>query len=471
MSKDETKEKNPSTATELLRNILASKSKFRESKDKDTEQEMTLQLVNVTKSSAKKEALESKTIVKEVKQLKRMVNKVEILDGRYIKFEDKDKQYKPVVCKELSLPIINYLNQGPAFVSPPKPLPKESRDNTQFQLDSNFKDATKKENGYCEICAVHFEDLEIHRSTEQHTSYISDGTNYASLDRVISNVNKRNENEITENCTIKGISMFNAELIETVISRGYVKGTIEGNEDCWRHLAFANGGKTQKDLDDTKLLELVPEEIMSMIEKQIRQSLGEHYENGYIRDYIIKVLLPDAIICLFSTVMKWTKAKTEEHFKAYLTHIDENNDITVKDDETFQQHIKRGMVNHQNFIKELHSKIQNKRSQIDFKVTNEAAEATKVSDAEIESAKKVSLQSTEANATNTKGQPKKRKSGSIVKECPVCNISQKYITRHLRRAHKWSWESAAAASSQFGLKNSQKKGEFVCYIIKTYSVP
>lgn len=326
--------------------------------------------------------------------MKRIVNKVEILDGRYIKFKDKNKQYKPVVCKELSLPIINYLDQGPAFVSPPKHLPKELRDNTKIQLDSNFKETTKKENGYCEICAVHFEDLEIHRLTEQHTSYISDGNNYASLDRVISNVNKRNENEITDNCTIKGISMFIAELIETVISRGYVEGTMEGNEDCWRHLEFANGGKTQKDLDDTKLLELVPEEIMSIIEKQIRQNLGEYYENGYIREYIIKVLLPDAVIWLFSTVMKWTEAKTEEHFKAYLTHINENNDMTFKEDETFQQYSKRGMVNHQNFIKELQSKIQNKRSQIDFKVTNEATEATKVSDAEIESAKKVSLQST-----------------------------------------------------------------------------
>ncbi|NXR01521.1 DBF4B protein, partial [Sagittarius serpentarius] len=106
----------------------------------------------------------------------------------FLKVEDQSRQFRPFHHQFKSFPDLNFL--APKSSSPFEPL--KSLLNSCRASDgeksprSTLVTAPKKKRGFCECCQETFEELQKHLQSPQHKQFALDDSQYAPVDRVIS---------------------------------------------------------------------------------------------------------------------------------------------------------------------------------------------------------------------------------------------------------------------------------------------
>ena len=90
-----------------------------------------------------------------------------VKDGYYLKFEDVQRQFRPVERQFDSIPCMINIHDPARIVKPPK------------------KRKVKKGDGYCEICDVPCLDVDKHCKTKRHRQFADKDENYKGLDEII----------------------------------------------------------------------------------------------------------------------------------------------------------------------------------------------------------------------------------------------------------------------------------------------
>ncbi|NXX58838.1 DBF4B protein, partial [Scopus umbretta] len=106
----------------------------------------------------------------------------------FLKVEDQSRQFRPFHHQFKSFPDLNFL--APKSSSPFEPL-KSLSNSCRASEEEKSPQSTpvtvpKKKRGFCECCQETFEELQKHLQSPQHKRFALDDSQYAPVDRVIS---------------------------------------------------------------------------------------------------------------------------------------------------------------------------------------------------------------------------------------------------------------------------------------------
>ncbi|NXU45682.1 DBF4B protein, partial [Drymodes brunneopygia] len=106
----------------------------------------------------------------------------------FLKVEDQSRQFRPFHHQFQSFPDLNFL--APKSSSPFEPL-KSLSNSCQASAGGKSPHSTpitvpRKRRGFCECCQETFEELQKHLQSPQHQRFARDSSQYAAVDRVIS---------------------------------------------------------------------------------------------------------------------------------------------------------------------------------------------------------------------------------------------------------------------------------------------
>ncbi|NXI50704.1 DBF4B protein, partial [Chloroceryle aenea] len=106
----------------------------------------------------------------------------------FLKVEDQSRQFRPFHQQFKSFPTLNFL--APKSSSPFEPLKSLSNSCRASDGEKSPRStpvmAPKKKRGFCECCQETFEELQKHLQSPQHKRFALDDSQYAPVDRVIS---------------------------------------------------------------------------------------------------------------------------------------------------------------------------------------------------------------------------------------------------------------------------------------------
>ncbi|NWQ86034.1 DBF4B protein, partial [Burhinus bistriatus] len=110
----------------------------------------------------------------------------------FLKVEDQSRQFRPFHHQFKSFPDLNFL--APKSSSPFEPL-KNLSNSCRASKGEKSPQSTpvtvpKKKRGFCECCQETFEELQKHLQSPQHKQFALDDSQYAPVDRVISQLTK-----------------------------------------------------------------------------------------------------------------------------------------------------------------------------------------------------------------------------------------------------------------------------------------
>ncbi|NXD86794.1 DBF4B protein, partial [Halcyon senegalensis] len=106
----------------------------------------------------------------------------------FLKVEDQSRQFRPFHHQFKSFPTLNFL--APKSSSPFEPLKSPLNSCRASDAEKSPRStpvtALKKKRGFCECCQETFEELQKHLESPQHKQFALDDSQYAPVDRVIS---------------------------------------------------------------------------------------------------------------------------------------------------------------------------------------------------------------------------------------------------------------------------------------------
>ncbi|NXJ39316.1 DBF4B protein, partial [Ciconia maguari] len=106
----------------------------------------------------------------------------------FLKVEDQSRQFRPFHHQFKSFPDLNF--QAPKSSSPFEPLKSLSNSCRASEGEKSPQSTPvtvpKKKRGFCECCQETFEELQKHLQSPQHKQFALDDSQYAPVDRVIS---------------------------------------------------------------------------------------------------------------------------------------------------------------------------------------------------------------------------------------------------------------------------------------------
>ncbi|KFM13305.1 Protein DBF4 B, partial [Aptenodytes forsteri] len=106
----------------------------------------------------------------------------------FLKVEDQSRQFRPFHHQFKSFPDLNFL--APKSSSPFEPLKSLSNSCRASEGEKSPRSVPvtvpKKKRGFCECCQETFEELQKHLQSPQHKRFALDDSQYAPVDRVIS---------------------------------------------------------------------------------------------------------------------------------------------------------------------------------------------------------------------------------------------------------------------------------------------
>ncbi|NXX99489.1 DBF4B protein, partial [Centropus bengalensis] len=106
----------------------------------------------------------------------------------FLKVEDESRQFRPFHLQFKTFPDLNFL--APKSSSPFEPLKSQSNSckasEGKKSPQSTAVTVPKKRKGFCECCQETFEELHQHLQSPQHKCFALDNSQYAPVDRVIS---------------------------------------------------------------------------------------------------------------------------------------------------------------------------------------------------------------------------------------------------------------------------------------------
>ncbi|KFW70182.1 Protein DBF4 B, partial [Pygoscelis adeliae] len=106
----------------------------------------------------------------------------------FLKVEDQSRQFRPFHHQFKSFPDLNFL--APKSSSPFEPLKSLSNSCRASEEEKSPRSipvtVPKKKRGFCECCQETFEELQKHLQSPQHKRFALDDSQYAPVDRVIS---------------------------------------------------------------------------------------------------------------------------------------------------------------------------------------------------------------------------------------------------------------------------------------------
>ncbi|KAF1483468.1 hypothetical protein FQV18_0011855, partial [Eudyptula minor novaehollandiae] len=106
----------------------------------------------------------------------------------FLKVEDQSRQFRPFHHQFKSFPDLNFL--APKSSSPFEPLKSLSNSCRASEGEKSPRSipvtVPKKKRGFCECCQETFEELQKHLQSPQHKQFALDDSQYAPVDRVIS---------------------------------------------------------------------------------------------------------------------------------------------------------------------------------------------------------------------------------------------------------------------------------------------
>lgn len=346
------------TASQVLNDVFHAKGPFKVSRRKpDT-------IIAPTSPNSGKRFIPSLTRSSTAKKKLQMpVEKVEpvieALPEPFCKIEDRSYSYQPIVIRNFIVPTINYFcGSGPVFT-----FPEGCKEILSTKTESDMSQYNRSH--FCEICDVYYNQLEKHCITKKHKDFARNDENYASLDKLISSINKKEEDSFSnlEKLVIKGLSSLSKMFIQNTIQGEDFRGILRGTTESIRHSAYKKGGAERRDLVDTDLLDIIPENMSGWINREICSILGS--QSISLWEYAIKVLIPEAVIVSFSEAMEWSKLETENLFEKFFVALNKesgpNNDDDSDDDDScypsFKEQVQKEMAEHQKYINLLHEKI------------------------------------------------------------------------------------------------------------------
>ncbi|NWH59730.1 DBF4B protein, partial [Geococcyx californianus] len=105
----------------------------------------------------------------------------------FLKVEDESRQFRPFHLQFKTFPDLNFL--APKTSSPFEPLKSFSnscRASEKKSPQSTAVTVPRKRRGFCECCQETFDELQKHLQSPQHKQFALDDSQYAPVDRVIS---------------------------------------------------------------------------------------------------------------------------------------------------------------------------------------------------------------------------------------------------------------------------------------------
>ncbi|XP_010117545.1 PREDICTED: protein DBF4 homolog B, partial [Chlamydotis macqueenii] len=114
------------------------------------------------------------------------------VDGKlkppFLKVEDQSRQFRPFHHQFKSFPDLNFLTPKSCSPFEPPKSPSNScrASDGEKSPRSTLVTVPKKKRGFCECCQETFEELQKHLQSPQHKRFALDDSQYAPVDRVIS---------------------------------------------------------------------------------------------------------------------------------------------------------------------------------------------------------------------------------------------------------------------------------------------
>ncbi|XP_010082838.1 PREDICTED: protein DBF4 homolog B, partial [Pterocles gutturalis] len=106
----------------------------------------------------------------------------------FLKVEDQSRRFRPFHCQFKSFPDLNFL--APKGSSPFEPLKSLSNSCRASEREKSSRSTPvtvpKRKRGFCECCQETFEELQKHLQSPQHRRFALDASQYAPVDRIIS---------------------------------------------------------------------------------------------------------------------------------------------------------------------------------------------------------------------------------------------------------------------------------------------